>query len=390
MTDEIEYFENKRPNKTYISKRIAPTATDGREMRPIRIASKVFDSTETHSFAQEHGRIVLRVTPGHREEVVARFYEDDRGLFGLVVQRFTRSKGTPLRISFSFFGEELVRLVKFLDNLKDIHFPDGEKVNVTDKELERLLSSGQLRKLLTDNQDAVVQLLRSEITKSDLVSLGYRKQQLERFRRLLFDSDFFSSERERLNTNEEGLWQDFFEANKWIFGYGLTYLFLSSLDERKLEQIVVGSDIFGKGKRADAILKSKGAVEALCFVEIKKHTTELLKNSPYRPACWAPSDELTGGIVQAQITVELTMKKITEKFEPTNSSGDPTGEKIFSYHPRSILIVGSLGQFKSANGGVNIEKYRSFELYRRHTTRPEVITFDELYERAKFIVDNIE
>ena len=195
---------------------------------------------------------------------------------------------------------------------------------------------------------------------------------------------------ERLNTTEERQWQEFFEANKWIFGYGLTYLFLSSLDERKLEQMVVGSDIFGKGKRADAILKSRGAVEALCFVEIKKHTTELLKNTPYRPACWAPSDELAGGIAQAQITVELTMKKIAEKFEPKNSLGDPTGEQIFSYHPRSILVVGSLGQFKVANGGVNTDKYRSFELYRRHTTRPEVITFDELYERAKFIVDNVE
>jgi hypothetical protein len=35
-----------------------------------------------------------------------------------------------------------------------------------------------------------------------------------------------------------------------------------------------------------------------------------------------------------------------------------------------------------------MEKYRSFELLRRHTIRPEVITFDELYERAKFIVAN--
>jgi hypothetical protein len=389
MTDEIEYFENKRPNKTYISKRITPTSLDGREGRPIRIASKVFDSKEAHAFVQEHGQVILRVTPGQREEVKARFFEDDRGLFGLVIQRFTRSRGKPLSLSFSFYGDELTRLLKFLGNLRDIHFPDGEKVNVTDEELQRLLSSGQLHKLLVENQDAVLQLLRSEITKSDLVSLGYRKQQLERFRRLLFETDFFSSERIRLNATEEGLWQDFFEANKWIFGYGLTYLFLSSLDERKLEQIVVGSDMFGKGKRADAILKSRGAVEAMCFVEIKKHTTELLRSTSYRPACWAPSEDLAGGIVQAQVTVELTMKKIAEKFEPTSPVGDPTGEEIFSYHPRSILVVGSLGQFKSANG-INIEKYRSFELYRRHTTRPEVVTFDELYERAKFIVENVE
>lgn len=31
-----------------------------------------------------------------------------------------------------------------------------------------------------------------------------------------------------------------------------------------------------------------------------------------------------------------------------------------------------------------------FELYRRHVRTPEIITFDELYERAKCIVDTID
>jgi hypothetical protein len=32
----------------------------------------------------------------------------------------------------------------------------------------------------------------------------------------------------------------------------------------------------------------------------------------------------------------------------------------------------------------------SFELYRRNISPPEIITFDELYERAKFIVEHVE
>ena len=390
MIDELEYFNNKRANKTYISRKIAPTGSDGQAGRPLRIASKVFDSKESHSFAMENAEVVLHVSPGGRQEVIAKFLEDDRKIFLLVIQRFLKASGRPQQISFSFSGEELAKLLRFLGNLKEIQFPDDEKINITDVELQRLLSAGQLQSLLAENQDAVVQLLRSEITKSDLVALGYRKQQLERFHNLLFDDAFFLAERRLLGASEEGVWQAFFESNKWIFGYGLTYLFMSSLDEKKLEQMVVGNDIFGKGKRTDAILKSRGAVEALCFVEIKKHTTELLEGGdPYRPACWAPSYELTGGVVQSQVTVEMTMKKIVGKFEPTDSKGNPTGEQIFSYHPRSLLVVGSLRQFHTASG-INIEKYRSFELYRRHMTRPEVITFDELYERAKFIVDNAD
>ncbi len=33
-------------------------------------------------------------------------------------------------------------------------------------------------------------------------------------------------------------------------------------------------------------------------------------------------------------------------------------------------------------------KFRSFELYRRQTFRPEILTFDELFDRTKFIVNH--
>ena len=96
---------------------------------------------------------------------------------------------------------------------------------------------------------------------------------------------------------------------------------------------------------------------------------------------------LAGGITQSLVTVERAVSRIRDRLEPTNEDGTPTGERLFSFHPRSILVIGSLDQFKT-DSGANTEKYRSFELLRRHTIRPEVITFDELYERAKFIVAN--
>ena len=52
---------------------------------------------------------------------------------------------------------------------------------------------------------------------------------------------------------------------------------------------------------------------------------------------------------------------------------------------RSFLIIGSLSQFVGEHG-ISEEQYRSFELLRRNMNNPEVITFDELYERARFIV----
>ena len=56
--------------------------------------------------------------------------------------------------------------------------------------------------------------------------------------------------------------------------------------------------------------------------------------------------------------------------------------------PKSFLVVGSLKEFTAAKG-VNEARHRSFELFRPNLN-PEIITFDELYERARFIVHQHE
>lgn len=388
MTEDYEYHRNKKPDKTYFSKSLSFRDQNDRR---LRIASKVIDSQEAHSFALENGEHVIRVTDGGRQEIVAKFYEDTRGVSVLTIQRFTTDTGAPHKTSFSFIGEEIAKLIEFILNLRLVQFPSDASLNVSDQELKQmLLSPEQVRNLIIQNQDLVLDLARSDVTKSDIVALGYRRRQLERFEKLLSDPDYFEQQKRSLDVGDEALWQVFFETNKWVFGYGLTYLFLSGLDEKKLEQVVVGHDFMGKGKRADAILKTRGAISALCFVEIKKHTTELLrKNAAYRPGCWSPSDELCGGVAQVQGTVEKSVRSLAEKIEPVDKIGDPTGEAIFTYQPRSFLVVGSLTEFQTEQG-INIDKYRSFELFRRNTSRPEIITYDELYQRAKFIVEHAE
>jgi hypothetical protein len=221
----------------------------------------------------------------------------------------------------------------------------------------------------------------------DLITVGRRRKQLQRFEHLLHDPDYFASERERLHCRPEDVWQDFFEANTWIFGYGLSYQFLSNLDDRKLEQVVRGRDLMAAGKRADAIMKTRGIISSLCFLEIKRHDTPLLGSDQYRADVWPPSAELTGGVSQVQTGVHAAIETLGHKLIPRGDTGDPTGEILFNIEPRSCLVVGSLGQFQT-DRGINVPKYRSFELYRRHTWRPEIITFDELLERARFIVEH--
>lgn len=69
------------------------------------------------------------------------------------------------------------------------------------------------------------------------------------------------------------------------------------------------------------------------------------------------------------------------------SNGALTGEQLFLYQPRSFIVIGSLAEFQGEHG-INEEQYSSFELFRRNTTNPEIVTFDELYARARFIVES--
>jgi len=132
-----------------------------------------------------------------------------------------------------------------------------------------------------------------------------------------------------------------------------------------------------------------GIISNLCFVEIKTDITPLLDSKPYRAGCWAPSKELAGAIAQVQGTVASAVDTLSNKINIVDNQGNPTGEEIFNYQPKSYLIIGNLSEF-STDHGVNKDKYRSFELFRKNITNPEIITFDELFERAKYIINNNE
>ena len=354
--------------------------------RPIRIATRANSQASGYDYGKEKGEVVLR----HKEEaatcIKAKFLEDDKSLTVLTIQKFRPESNEPYGSGFSFVGEEIGRLIEFIDQIRSIDLGDGRPRRIPDAELRRLaLSSSQARALLQGNQDLFAELVRSSVTSQDVVAVAYRRRQLDAFWKLLEDPSFFDAARKK-HGKPEAVWQRFFEQNNWIFGYGLSLIYVTGLEDRKLEQVVSGFDVSGPGKRADALLKTRGALSSLCFAEIKPHETPLLGEKPYRSGCWSPSKELVGGISQVQGTVAEACQRIQSRLLPTDSKGSPTGEELFLFQPRSYLIVGSLNQFSGA-GGVNAEKLRSFELLRRNTVNPEVVTFDELYERAKFIVE---
>lgn len=380
MSDD---YQNPLPGKTYISPSLEGF---GDKTKRVRIASKVLPSPDGYEYAKERDEVILRKKSDAATYITAKFLEDSKKIFVLTVQKFSTESGQPYGSGFSFIQEEIGKFCEFLANIQSINFNSRTKVNISDDELRKIaLTSHQAKAFVTDNQELFAEALRSEVTTEDLIAVGYRKKQLDVYKKLLFNQAYFDNLKAVKKYSNEGLWQKYFEKNPWIFGYGLGYIFLSSLDDKKLEQVVKGYNIESHGKRVDALMKTKGIISNLCFVEIKTSATELLDNKPYRSGCWAPSKELAGAIAQVQGTVSLAVEDLSNKINPTDSEGNSTGEEVYNYQPKSYLVIGSMNEFVSEHG-VNKDKLRSFELLRKNTSNPEIITFDELYERAKFIV----
>lgn len=296
-----------------------------------------------------------------------------------------------IRFSFAFF----VGLLGFLQGLSELNLQDlnarriplAEGPNLDDETIR------QFRTLAStpEGQELIAEAVRNgQVTSADLVNVGYRKAQLELFENMMTSTDAVEEYRQANEVRprgEEAVWQHFFERNTWIFGYGLSFVFNQPLDGRKLEQTVAGSSVGGAGKRTDGLLKTAGLINSLCLVEIKTPRTALMEGEAYRPECWRPSSELAGGVAQSQKTVQKTLENVGRELRPEAQGGVPTGEVIYSYKPRAYLVVGNLAEFETATG-VNREKFASFELLRRSTHSPEIITFDELLERARFIVSS--
>lgn len=388
MSGDEDYIANKREGRTYVSREVL---TGPNRDRPLRYISTVLEDGSRGSMATVEGEVVIRTTPSGKQQIKALVTMDDRAIRTLYLQRWRIGPDgeVPQELAqFSLVGEEVDKLFQLALVAKGAEFGGPDKVRLDSTAVAQFeLTPAAAKALLQGKPEVLAQLVENEDLHRDVVATTYRRNELNKFERLLGEPDYFEAELAAGNhRGPEALWQAFFEQNRWIFGYGLFHVATEAFDSRKLEQTVAGATVMSDGKRVDALLRTKGRVGALCFVEIKTHRTELLQRKEYRPSVWAMSDELAGAIAQVQKTVDLAERSLQRVLRPTNDEGAPTGVESYLVRPRSVVVCGTLAEFETPHG-INGEKYTSFELLRRQLIGPELITFDELLERARMIVD---
>lgn len=174
----------------------------------------------------------------------------------------------------------------------------------------------------------------------------------------------------------EAEWEAFFASNTWIFGLNLGFQFLGTI---KTQPKCVAPSVFGGGgQRGDFLLGTMGDARFTVVVDIKKPDALLVQDRPYRNRVYAPGPELSGGVAQLQSYCSAWEQKAQKDPE---ESIELDQRNISAVQPKGILIVGHTSSLGDRH------KRDSFARFRRNTLNPEIVTYDELLERARFIVN---
>lgn len=289
---------------------------------------------------------------------------------------------------------EIISFAKFISEV-DIRGISERRIKLGNESFDEL-DDGTKKKLKTllstdDGQEVILALLSDgAITSLDIVNVGYRKRQLQIFKKLLDYSEFWKiygkNQKDKGETfdvsKEEKVWQFFFKKNPWIFGYGLDYKYLEILQH---ESVVRGSDVSGKNSENLDTLAGTGDYTVL--IELKRPSTSLFEAALNRANSWQLSKELFSAVSQI---LEYKASHIVE-WENESKKYDNQGSKITqkALDPKTVLVIGRDSMFDGTDKEMDIKK-KTFELYCRDSRNIKILTYDELYRRARFIVESAE
>ena len=223
---------------------------------------------------------------------------------------------------------------------------------------------------MTEGQrNGLLQALQQSLTAEEINILLGRRQGLEKY-----------EEHMRLGDWSEVQWQDFFERERWVFGYGLDYRMMRQFDR---EMTVGGGGSDNQNKPVIDFLMS--FTDYTVLVEIKTPNTPIFKTSHRgRAGTWEFSREFMSAVSQI-----IEQKAEWLSFAQTGEHYNKSGTEVLTARTRnakSILVIGSRDEFsRSENSRATNVMRDTFELFRRENRSIDIVTFDELLERARFI-----
>jgi hypothetical protein len=296
--------------------------------------------------------------------------KDTKGLFSKATPITAETHNLKSNVDLNDCHSSFWKLVSFIQSLKDIEIPKEGFSLVSQGDAEIVSALGARDK---ESIKLIIKQLSSTpgvtLSESDINGLLKRKDKLTEFERALVD-----------HKSDETWWQNFFENNKWIFGYGLDYQIIK---QEEAQPHYGGMKVDGIGdQKGDYLTSTQGDINFVVLVEIKTPDTKLLQGSKeIRRGAWSLSKDLPDALVQIEANIHTWDKQGSA--QPDNLDRFE-GQGIYTVQPKGIIIIGSLSELNDRN------KRETFQRFRKSIHGVDIITFDELYHRAKFIIEHSE
>jgi hypothetical protein len=171
-------------------------------------------------------------------------------------------------------------------------------------------------------------------------------------------------EQNKDNADEE-FWQQELTARPFL----LNQLLAAPVVIEQGKAYVGGKGVSNTGGGLLDFLLRQAVLENVALLEIKTPATLLLQRSAYRTGVYGPSDDLGGGIAQ----IATYRQSLLTEF---NALGRE--ESFEAFNPRSVLLIGSVERELDEKN-----RRKSFELFRNGLRDVDVVTYDELFARAR-------
>lgn len=381
MTDESEFFRLRKAGKTYISKVFAYNERSTERLRQVRM---VLDGSDSLHLGEIEGALCLRLSGEKRKtQVTAIVSQDEKMVRRLTLQTFQTRAGGWIQgyeeDEFSFRDDEFARLLSFLRQIEFIDFSNegnfqiedistqaGPKAIIDASDREIVV---RIRAMAEGQRKAVIQALRGSLTGEEINVILGRRQGLEEFESHMAASDW-----------KEANWQEFFDRQQWVFGYGLDYRVMQQFDR---EMVVGGAGTDNKNKPIVDFLGT--FTDYTVLVEIKRPDTPIFKTGRGgRAGTWEFSPEFTSAVSQV-LEQKAEWLAYAQGSEHWNKAGTQKLEAR-TRDAKTILVIGSRDEFEASGNSRSAQIMRdTFELFRRDSRTIDILTFDELLERARFI-----
>lgn len=166
----------------------------------------------------------------------------------------------------------------------------------------------------------------------------------------------------------ESKWQTFFKSNPFILGLAFPHPVVMIQDQAH----VGGTMLRGSGESIVDFLFAQQFTGSLALIEIKRPSTKLVEAKTFRGDLHAPHKDLTSAMAQV----------LDQRFQLLNNfaakSHDPVLKDMHVSAVHCIVIAGTVP--------ASIQEKRSLDLFRHSSKDVVVVTFDELVEKLREIL----